>query len=77
MQLKNSRLPSKAIVVNSPDSVQAFYYDWYQEVQGFLLRAAFETGRLSADACHKCGSASGVYLQVCDDCMTRLNGLDE
>ena len=26
--------------------------------------------------CHKCGSISGVYLHICDDCMTRLNRLD-
>lgn len=28
------------------------------------------------DICHKCGSVSGVYLQVCDACMTRFNRLD-
>jgi hypothetical protein len=25
--------------------------------------------------CHKCGSLSGVYLQICDDCMTQFNKL--
>jgi hypothetical protein len=25
--------------------------------------------------CHKCGGVSGVYLQCCDDCMTRFNKL--
>ena len=26
--------------------------------------------------CHKCGSVSGVYLQICDDCITRFNRID-
>lgn len=25
--------------------------------------------------CHKCGSLSGVYLQICDDCITQFNKL--
>lgn len=29
----------------------------------------------SADICHACGSQSGVYLQICDDCMTKFNQL--
>lgn len=29
------------------------------------------------EQCHKCQSLSGVYLQICDDCMTRFNKLDE
>ena len=71
-------------------SYQSFE-DWYQEIEGFALRAerltgpieelraAFEAGRSGcgvSDVCHKCGSISGVYLQVCDDCMTRFNKLD-
>jgi len=27
------------------------------------------------EQCHACGSISGVYLQLCDDCMTELNKL--
>lgn len=30
----------------------------------------------SYSVCHKCGSVSGVYLEVCDDCMTRFNKVD-
>ena len=26
--------------------------------------------------CHKCGSISGVYYDLCDACMTRLNMLE-
>lgn len=29
-----------------------------------------------ADVCHCCGSISGVYLSICDNCMTRLNRLE-
>lgn len=65
--------------------------DWYQEIEGSALRAerlkgpvdelraAFEAGRQGTgitDTCHKCGSVSGVYLQLCDDCMTQFNNLD-
>ena len=62
--------------------------EWYQEIQSFSLRAeymsgpvdelraAFEAGRLCVDICHKCRSVSGVYFQVCDECMTRFNSLD-
>lgn len=69
----------------SPHSYTSFD-DWYQEDEGFSLRAerlksdpeelraAFEAGRNSTqDVCHKCGSISGVYLQVCDGCMTHFN----
>ena len=31
---------------------------------------------LGSSECHKCGSLSGVYLEVCDSCMTKLNRID-
>ena len=63
--------------------------DWYQEQEGYALRAerltsnikelqaAFEAGRATVDQCHKCNSISGVYLQICDHCMTKLNILEQ
>jgi hypothetical protein len=27
--------------------------------------------------CHQCGSVSGVYLQICDNCMTKFNRIAE
>ena len=66
----------------------ASFDDWYTEIIGVSLRAeqltgpvdelraAFEAGRAAGNTCHKCLSVSSVYLQVCDDCMTRFNQLD-
>ena len=31
---------------------------------------------MRARDCHKCGSISGVYYDLCDDCMTKLNVLE-
>lgn len=67
----------------------ASFEDWYHEIEGFALRserlaspvselrAAFEAARSCQDVCHKCGSVSGVYLQICDDCLTRFNRSDD
>lgn len=77
----------------TPCSSQGYasFDDWYQEIEGFAvraerlkgpvdeLRAAFDAGRQGAGimgTCSKCGSISGVYLQVCDVCMTRFNKMD-
>lgn len=35
-----------------------------------------EASDSSHDMCHKCGSISGVYYNLCDDCMTRFNRLE-
>ena len=29
------------------------------------------------NTCHKCKSISGVYYDLCDDCMTRFNKLEK
>jgi hypothetical protein len=47
------------------------------------LRAAFEAGKAfktsinKEDVCHKCSSISGVYFNICDDCITTFNILSK
>lgn len=38
-----------------------------------LLEQLFEAN----NECNKCGSISGVYYEICDDCMTKFNILEK
>ena len=76
---------------DNPGAYYLAFENWYFEIEAFSLRAerltspidelraAFEAGRSGCEVpnvCHKCGVILGVSLQVCNDCMTRLNRLD-